>query len=81
MKIELLGMLALGVLGGVVSWRAQRRRRRWRSLYDDTPPGMTPEQYQRRRDIRFLVRRIAVSVLCAGCAGAAGFALLAWLHV
>lgn len=70
--------LALAAIAGIASWRMQRRRGRWRSLFDETPAGMTKDQFERRQELRFQVRRMLVSLLIAAMAAALGFALSSW---
>ncbi len=57
---------ASALVTGVAVWSLQRKRRRWRTLFDEAPGGMTTEQHQRRQDRRYQLRRLLISVACAG---------------
>ena len=57
--------IVLGLAGGLLAWRLQHRRRRWRSLFDEAPAGMTTEEFERWRETRYLLRRVLISALSA----------------
>jgi len=69
--------LVLAVVGGVIGWRLSRTRRRWRSMFDEVPAGMSREAYKRRRAMWARVRRYWVTFLSAALGAGAGYLLLA----
>jgi hypothetical protein len=79
MKLQLVLVLVPALVAALLGWRAARIRRR--SLYDETPGGMSDEAYGRRERRRHLVRRVA-STLLYGLGGAAvGFGLTLYLRL
>jgi hypothetical protein len=79
MKLQLALVLALALIGGVWGWRAVRRR--WRSLYDEKPVGMSDATYHRRQYRRHLYRRLATAALYAAIGAAIGWALSLYFHL
>jgi hypothetical protein len=73
MGLQLVLVLALALVGGALGWRAARRR--WRSLYDDKPIGMSDRSYQRRQQRRHLFRRLTYTALYGAIGAAIGWAL------
>jgi hypothetical protein len=62
MQLGLGLMLALGLVGGLLAWRGQTRRMRWRSpTFDESPTGMSPQAYRQRRNVRARVKRLVVT--------------------
>lgn len=68
--------LVLSAIGGYIGWRLARPRRRWRSMFDDAPMGMSREEYERRREMWARVRRYAVILLFVSLGGSAGYLVL-----
>jgi hypothetical protein len=68
--------LALAVIGGWIGWRLSRTRRRWRSLFDDAPAGMSREAYHRRRSAWSRMRRYSMILLSASLGAGAGYFML-----
>ncbi len=68
MKLDLVLVLGLALVAALVGWRATRFRRR--SLYDETPAGMSDAAYARRERRRHLIRR-TYSAILYGLVGAA----------
>jgi len=79
MKFQLVLVLVLALVGGALGWRATRRR--WRSLYDEKPVGMSDRDYQRRLHRRHTVRRLLNTVLYAVIGAAIGWAISLYLHL
>ena len=81
MKLQLVLVIVPALVGAIVGWRAARWRRR--SLYDETPLGMSDEAYARLERRRYLTRR-AYSAMLYGLAGAVvgvGLVLYLRLHI
>jgi hypothetical protein len=53
-----------GSVAGVLGWRLWRARV-WRSLYDETPAGMSRQQYERRLRLMARLKTMARAALCA----------------
>jgi hypothetical protein len=68
--------LVLAVIGGFIGWRLARTRRRWRSMFDDAPIGMSREEYERRRERGARLRRYSVILLLASLGASAGYLVL-----
>jgi hypothetical protein len=65
-------MVLGGSVGGVLGWRILKARR-WHSLYDEAPAGMSRRQYERRLRWAARLKTLFRASLCA----AAGV-LIAW---
>lgn len=79
MKLQLALVIVPALIGAILGWRAVRGRRR--SLYDETPAGMSDAAYARRERRRHLLRR-AFSAILYGLVGAAmGGGLLFYLRL
>jgi uncharacterized membrane protein YfcA len=80
MGLQLVLVLASALVGAILGWRSARSRRR--SLYDETPAGMSDEAYAHRERRRYLVRRMTGAVLygVAGAVVGAGLGLYLRLH-
>jgi aminoglycoside phosphotransferase (APT) family kinase protein len=78
MKLQLVLVPAL--VAALLGWRTAQGRRR--SLYDETPGGMSDETYSQRERRRYLVRRVSKALLygLAGSAIGFGFSLYFRLH-
>lgn len=68
--------LVLAAVGGCIGWRLVRTRRRWRSMFDDAPMGMSRAEYERRREMWARVRRYSVILLFASLGASAGYLVL-----
>jgi len=68
---------ALALVAGVVAWGLQPKRRWGRSFFDEAPADMTSE-HQRRQDRRYQLRRLLISIACAGLTVCAAVALEAY---
>ena len=73
MQLQLGLVLALVLISGVWGWRSARRR--WRSLYDQKPGGMSDEAYHRRQYRHHVFRRLAYAALYAAIGAAAGWGI------
>jgi hypothetical protein len=60
----LIPMALGGSVAGVLGWRLLRARV-WHSLYDETPAGMSAQQYQRRLRLIARLKTMARAALCA----------------
>jgi hypothetical protein len=69
---RLVAMFALSLLGSLLGWRTARKGTR-RSLYDETPPDMSPEQHRGRLKLKRRMHRMVSAVL-----GASIGLLLSW---
>ena len=79
MRLQLVLVLVPALVAALLGWRTAQGRRR--SLYDETPGGMSDETYSHRERRRYLVRRVSKALLY-GLAGAAiGFGLSLYFHV
>jgi hypothetical protein len=78
MKIQLALVVVLALVGAGLGWRATRRR--WRSLYDEKPVGMSDRDYQRREQRRYMYRRMFNTVLYAVIGAAIGWAIGLYFH-
>lgn len=79
MKLQLALVVALALVGSALGWRATRRR--WRSLYDEKPLGMSDAGYQRRERLRYLLRRLANATLYGAIGAAIGWAISLYFHL
>jgi hypothetical protein len=79
MKLQLVLVIAFALVGAIVGWRAARLRRR--SLYDETPGGMSNVAYGRLERRRYAVRRMRSAVLYGLAGGAVGFGLTIYLRL
>ncbi|MBN9088033.1 MAG: hypothetical protein J0J01_14070 [Reyranella sp.] len=79
MKFQLVLVIALALVGGGLGWRGTRRR--WRSLYDEKPVGMSDRKYQRHQHRRHAFRRFANTVLYAAIGAAIGWAIGLYIHL
>jgi membrane protein YqaA with SNARE-associated domain len=61
------------LVGGLVGWRITRRR--WHSLYDEKPVGMSDEAYRRQELRRHLFRRFLRTLLYAALGATIGLAI------
>ena len=77
-KFQLVLVVALALVGAGLGWRATRRR--WRSLYDEKPVGMSDQDYQRRQHRRHTFRRIFNIVLYAVIGAAIGWVIGLFYH-
>lgn len=66
MGLKLGLVLGLALIGAILGWRGRRRRR---SLYDETPFGMSDSEY-RRQERRTLRRRKIGAALAFALVGA-----------
>lgn len=73
MKFQLVLVVVLALVAGGLGWRATRRR--WRSLYDEKPIGMSDRDYQRREHRRHTFRRFTNTVFYAAIGAAIGWAI------
>jgi hypothetical protein len=78
MKIGTVLILVAGVGAGLLSWKLLRRRRRSRSFLDQTPIGMTRDEFVARRRTRLRIRHLVISLVWALVAAALAFALTSW---
>jgi hypothetical protein len=78
MKLQLVLVIASALVGAILGWRATRLRRR--SLYDETPVGMSDEAYTQRERRRHAVRRISVATLYGLIGAAVGFGVSVYLR-
>jgi hypothetical protein len=78
MKFQLVLVVALALVGAGLGWRATRRR--WRSLYDEKPVGMSDREYQRRQHRRHTFRRFFNTALYAAIGAAIGWAIGLYFH-
>lgn len=62
----------LALAGGSLGWSVARWRKERRSLFDETPAGMTRQQYRNYRLRRARYRRYALVVLGAAFGGGVG---------
>lgn len=79
MKFQLVLVVVLALVGGGLGWRATRRR--WRSLYDEKPVGMSDRDYQRREHRRHIFRRFAKSMIYAAISAAIGWVIGLYFHL
>jgi hypothetical protein len=79
MKIQLALVLILALVGAGLGWRATRRR--WRSLYDEKPVGMSDREYHRRLNRRHAYRRAFNMILYAVIGGLIGWAISLYFHL
>jgi hypothetical protein len=79
MQLQLGLVLAMTAIAGIWGWR--RTRRRWRSLYDEKPVGMSDADYERRVQRRYLFRRLANGALYAAIDAALGWGIGRYLHL
>ncbi len=68
--------ILLAFVGGSLGWMVPRWRRERRSLFDETPAGMTREQYRSRRAQRARQRRYALVLLGAVFGAGMGYLTL-----
>ena len=73
MKFQLVLVLVPALVAALLGWRTARGRRR--SLYDETPGGMSDEAYGQRERRRHLARRVSKTLLYAIAGAAIGFVL------
>ena len=57
-------MVLGGSVGGVLGWRILRARR-WHSLYDEAPAGVSRERYERRQRLIARFKTASRAALCA----------------
>jgi hypothetical protein len=79
MKIQLGLAIALALIAGVIGWRAARKRRR--SLYDETPGGMSGAAYERYQERRHFYRRAGSALLYAAIGAAIGGGIGSYLRL
>jgi hypothetical protein len=79
MQIQLGLVLARALIAGVLGWRSTRKR--WRSLYDETPGGMSDRTFFRLEKRRYMRRRIAKAVVYAVIGAVIGWAISLYLHL
>ena len=79
MRLQLMLVLALALGGAALGWHAARRR--WRSLYDEKPIGMSDGAYHRRQQRRHLLRRLSNTTLYAVIGAAIGWAISLYFHL
>lgn len=68
-----------GSVGGLLGWRVLRARA-GHSLYDDSPIGMSREQYDRRRRWIARFKTVFRAVLCALAGVLLGWAVASLWH-
>jgi hypothetical protein len=78
MKLQLVAVLTLALAAGVLGWFAPRKRRR--SFYEQ-PVGMSDRRYALIKQIRRVLRRLVVAVLCAMVGAIAGWVIAVLLHL
>jgi hypothetical protein len=78
MTFQLVLVVALALVGSGLGWRATRRR--WRSLYDEKPVGMSDRDYQKRQHRRHTFRRFANTLLYAAIGAAIGWVTGLYFH-
>jgi hypothetical protein len=79
MKLQLVLVLVPALVGAVLGWRAVRGRRR--SLYDETPGGMSDEAYDLRERRRHFRRRVTSALLYGLLGAAIGFGLILYFRL
>ncbi len=77
MELQLVLVLVLALVAALLGWRAGRSHRR--SLYDETPGGMSDEAYAQRERRRHLARRLSKALLYAAVGAATGYGLSLYL--
>ena len=66
----------LAIVGGSIGWMVPRWRKERRSFFDETPAGMTREQYRARRAQRTRYRRFTLMFLGAVFGAGLGYLTL-----
>ena len=79
MKLQLVLVLVPALVAALLGWRAARGRRR--SLYDETPGGMSDEAYGQRERRRYLRRRVTNALLYGLVGAALGFGLTLYFRL
>ena len=79
MKLQLRLAVALALIAAALGWRAARKRRR--SLYDETPGGMSDAAFERHQGRRHFYRRVATTLLYALIGAAAGWGIGSYLRL
>jgi hypothetical protein len=79
MKLQLGLAIVLALIAGALGWRATRKRRR--SLYDETPGGMSGAAYERYQSRRHFYRRMGNTLLYAVIGAAIGWGASLFLRL
>ena len=69
--VQLVAIVVPTLAGGLAGWQTSRRR--WRSLYDEVPAGMSSTAYRRRQNRLHVLRRLFRTLLLGAIGAAIGW--------
>ena len=75
--VQLVAIVVPTLAGGLAGWQTSRRR--WRSLYDEVPAGMSGTAYRRHQNRLHVLRRLFRTVLLGAIGAAIGWAIKSYL--